>query len=96
MIIFPWVTTAPSTPMKSLKWQKGSNRYEIHVCTLDEMGLERLLPHCLDVKNQIDAVVSLASDQGPSHFEVFPRTLSPVLQTVWHVVSNGHSGRISC
>ena len=71
---------------ESLKWQIEASRYEIHSWILEDMELDVLLPHRLEVRKKILAVASLEAQQGASQFRVFPRTLSTVLQSIWDVI----------
>ena len=74
---------------EAIKWTiaQSKTKYEVYVHTLKEFELEKLLPHCLEIKAKINSVVGTQSHMGPSMYQVFPRSLSPVLQGVWnHVV----------
>ena len=67
----------------SIKWQQSTSKYEIYTPVLRDLELAVMIPHCIEVKQKIDSAVSTATHKGPSYFQVFPRTLSNVLLTIW-------------
>ena len=84
-IIIPYSTKVAesSEKMETIKWSHGNSKYEIHTMLLKSIELKDLLPHCLDVRNKINTVVSTEAHRAPSFYRVFPRTLSIVLRAVW-------------
>ena len=77
-------TNASST----FKWYIGDDKYEIHACTLREIGIETLLPHCVDVPSKIRKELDDEDlDAGPSLFKVFPRTLSIPVCAAWDLLT---------
>ena len=70
----------------SVKWQQGNTKYEIHSTTLEDMDLDKVLQHSIDVKGKIRKEVSTNTHIGPAYFKAFPRTLSVPLMTVWDTV----------
>jgi len=67
-LLFPWIKESSEGRSEAFKWQIGNARYEIHSVVLDDLSLEVLLPHCLDIKNKIEAAVSTANHVGQSYF----------------------------
>ena len=84
--VMPWVKTKCESYAESIKWNQGNSRYEIHSRILEDMDLDVLVPHCLEVRRKIQAVVNVDNHLGPAFFRVFPRTLSTVLQSIWDVI----------
>jgi hypothetical protein len=80
---FPWKKPSQSELYTlAVKWSQGNSKYEIYVATLEDMDNETLLPHCIDVKGNVQKEVSNDDHLGPSLFKVFPRTLSIPLMAV--------------
>ena len=84
--VMPWVKPKSDGHAEAIKWQIDGSRYKIHAIILEDMELEALLPHCLEVRKKVLSVTSEEAHQGPSHFRVFPRTISTVLQSIWDVI----------
>lgn len=85
-LTIPWQKPVNDDRPEILKWTIGHSRYEIVIHILEDMSMEAVLPHCLKVKNRIDAAVSTVAHRGPSYFRVISRTLSTVIQTIWEQV----------
>ena len=81
--VFPLQVETNDEYPQAIKWTIVNTKYEIYVPTLKEFSVAALLPHCLDVKSKIDAVVSTEAHRAPSYFRVLPRTVSTVLQAIW-------------
>jgi hypothetical protein len=64
--IFPWKKPLTTDHAEAIKWSNNNARYEIHTIVLNELDLSILLPHCLEVKNKIEAVVTTNAHLGPS------------------------------
>jgi hypothetical protein len=84
--VMPWVKPKNDGYAEAIKWQQENARYKIYSWIIEDMEMDTLLPHCLEVRRKILAVSSLEAHQGPSQFRVFPRTLSMVLQSIWDVI----------
>jgi hypothetical protein len=86
--IMPWAKTKSESYAESIKWNQGNARYEIHSQILEDMDLDVLVPHCLEVRRKIQAVTNVEAHLGSAYFRVFPRTLSTVLQSsaIWDVI----------
>ena len=93
-ILIPWKALEPDSYKETIKWSHGHGRYEIYMPTLDDLDLAVLLPHCLNVLNKVKKVVTTNNHLGPSLFQVFPRTLSIVLQSVWDVIIDDEDNEI--
>ena len=87
--LFHWEKPANDEHTETIKWSLGNSRYEIHCIVLHDLDLAVLLPHCLEIKNKIEAVVTANNHLGPSFFRVFPRTISTVLRTIWDLIIPG-------
>jgi hypothetical protein len=81
-IIIPWKKTVSDAQVETIKWAHVNARYKIHVRVLENLEFSTLLPHCLEVKANIESVVMTAAHIGPSWFRVFPRTISMVLRSL--------------
>jgi len=88
-VLFPWITPEEGRTV-AIKWQQVSARYEIVTPILEDVVLEKLLPHCLAIKSKIKTTVAIAAHTGPSYFRVFPRTISPVLKQDWTQLLQDH------
>jgi hypothetical protein len=66
--LFPWKKPLTMDHAEAIKWSNDNARYEIHMIVLNELDLSILLPHCLEVKNKIKAVVTTNAHLGPSMF----------------------------
>ena len=60
-IIIPWQKPVNDERPEILKWTVGHTRYKIVTHVLEDISMEAVLPHCLKVKNRIDAAVSTAA-----------------------------------
>ena len=70
---FPWKKpNQADVYVSSVKWQQNTAKYEIYSATLEDMDIETLLPHCMEVKGKVRKEVSNDSHLGPSYFKVFP------------------------
>jgi hypothetical protein len=67
----------------TFKWQQGNTKYEIHAHTLEDLDIEDLLPHRLEIKTKVTKEVHNNTHLGPALFKVFPRTLSLPLAAIW-------------
>jgi hypothetical protein len=67
----------------TFKWQQGNTKNEIHAHTLENLDIEDLLPHGLEVKTKVTKEVHNNAHLGPAFFKVFPRTLSLPLAAIW-------------
>ena len=81
-VLLPWVKTPLATKKEALTWKRGT-KYTIHAPTLESIELEPLLTHCKFVQYKVKGVVSSIDQLGPSYFDVFPRTLTDVLEGAW-------------
>jgi hypothetical protein len=85
--VIPLVVISNTQKEHSLKWtNQDGTRYEIHCDQLESMELKDLVPHCLLIRNKVMKAVQTNAHQGPSLYEVFPRTLSMTLQGIWDTV----------
>jgi hypothetical protein len=50
---------------------------------LEDLDIEDLLPHCLEIKTKVTKEVHNNAHLGPALFKVFPRTLSLPLAAIW-------------
>jgi hypothetical protein len=80
--VFPWKKPLTTDHAEAIKWSNNNARYEIHTTVLNNLDLSILLPHCLEVRNKIEAVVTTNAHLGPSLFQVFPQTISTVLRSI--------------
>jgi hypothetical protein len=87
--LFPWKKPLTKDHVEAIKWSNYNSRYEIHTTVLNELDLPILLPHCLEVRNKIEAVVTVNAHLGSSLFRVFPRTISTVLRSIWDLTIPG-------
>ena len=83
---FPFKVEDDDSIMEAIKWTQGTSRYEIYISHLRELELGQLLPHCLTFKSKIEAAIGTPAHVGPSLFRAFPRTISPILRSVWDQV----------
>ena len=86
VLLFPWGVPDATERSEAIKWQNGNSKHEIYIPVLKDLSIDTLLPHCVSVKAKIEAAVSTATHLGPSFFRVFPRTVSPVLRTIWQQI----------
>jgi hypothetical protein len=84
--VMPWVKPKNDGYAEAIKWQQDTAPYEIHSWILEDMEMDTLLPHCLEVRKKILAISSVEAHQGPSQFRIFPRTHSTVPQSIWDVI----------
>ena len=86
--LLPWKKPglADNEYATSVKWQQNNSKYEIYSTTLEDMDVDKVVQHCLDVKGKIRKEVSNNNHLGPGYFKAFPRTLSVPLMAVWDTV----------
>ena len=80
-VLIPWLKT-PSPGKKETITGKRGHKYTIQAPSLESIGLEPLLTHCKFVQYRVRSVCS-HEHLGPSLFDVFPRTLTDVLDGAW-------------
>jgi hypothetical protein len=66
-----------------IKWVIGNTRYEVYVPSISSFDTEDILPHGQALRTKVLAAVGTAAHRGPSLFEVYSRSLSPVLSSMW-------------
>jgi hypothetical protein len=88
-IVFPFQKRAPVTKdtPKTLKWSYGDDNFEIHTHVLEAIGVENLLPHCVEVPSKIRKEVTDDVDVGSSLFKILPRALSLPLCAIWDQIT---------
>ena len=82
-ILIDWKKKVPEGSEKAVNWEIGNTKYQIYAPELKEFDIAIFLPHCIDVRNKILAVVSNDNHKATSLFRAFPRTLSVVFQGIW-------------
>ena len=87
--LIDWKKKTPNGRDEAIKWQIANSKYEIHTPELSDLDIAVFLPHCLDVRNKIVSAVSAENHKAPSLFRVFPRTISPVLRSIWDNLVEG-------
>ena len=85
-ILIDWEKKVSKEGDKCISWTIGTTKYEIFASELKEFDISFFLPHCIEIRNKIAAAVEKESHRAQSFFNVFPRTLSTVLQTVWNPI----------
>jgi len=76
---------------ETIKWTHTHNqinsRYEINIPILDSLEPQDVLTHCLNVISKVETATA-AEDaiRAYAFFNVFPRTLSTVIQPTWQQV----------
>ena len=68
---------------ETIKWRQRATSYEVAVPMLCETDPSSLIPHCIYVRRKILAAVTTPAHVGPLLYNVFNRTLSLILDTVW-------------
>ena len=95
--LLPWKKPglADNEYATSVKWQQNNSKYEIYSTTLEDMDVDKVVQHCLDVKGKIRKEVSNNNHLGPGYFKAFPRTLSVPLMAVWDTVIADIAARLA-
>ena len=74
---------------EAIKWSIGNTKHEFCIPILGHpYEIENVLPHCLNIKAKIDAIVYNEAHKGPSIYRVFPRAISPAPRGVWQVTDS--------
>ncbi|KAG7346605.1 hypothetical protein IV203_005674 [Nitzschia inconspicua] len=83
--IFTWKKPEPDPedPPSQGKWTEHKTIYEIYAHTLKGVSAQEVVTHCAEIKGQVKQAVSNDNHLGPSCFQVFPRTLTTSLSSVW-------------
>ena len=92
-VMFPFTKRVQDTssPPRSFKWTLGPDKHEIHAIVLDTTELDEMLHHCIEVPSLIRMeVLDDDVDMGPSLFNVFPRTLSNTLRSMWENIASDY------
>jgi hypothetical protein len=71
---------------EAIKWKQENTKYEVYTPILKSMDIGEMIPHIISIKSKVTTTVSEEDHAGPSLFEVFPRSLSIVLATIWEQV----------
>ena len=73
---------------EAIKWESNGHKYEIYAPILRSMDLYDLLSHSLLVRARVLSTVGANDpDNGPSLYEVFGRSLSIILLSVWEQIN---------
>ena len=88
-ILIDWKKKTPNSRDETIKWQIANSKYEIHTPELNDLDIAVFLPHCLDVRNKVISAVAAENHKAASLFRVFPRTISPVLRSIWDNIVEG-------
>lgn len=83
--LFPFKIEDRAKP-ETVKWRQQNTNYEIHTTLLEDLDVSLLLPHCINVRDKIDTVVTNNNHRAVSFFTVFPRTISRVLRSMWNII----------
>ena len=70
--LFPWKKSTSAEHTQAINWSNGNARWEIHSIVLNDTDLSIILPHSLEVKNKIKAVVTTSAHLRPAMFRFFP------------------------
>jgi hypothetical protein len=84
MLIFPWEETYCDESHEKTSWKVENVWYVIYQATLKQFEAHLVVPHILSVKNKIEQVMEKEDHFGPSLFQVFPRTLKPIVEEQWN------------
>jgi hypothetical protein len=86
MRAFAFFTGKEESKLEPVKWSVNNTRYEVYAPSLASFDILDMLPHGLAVRNKVISTVGTVAHRGPSLYEVYPRSLSPVLLPMWEQV----------
>ena len=84
---FSFATKKEEPRSEAIKWSYGYARYEVYMPVLKSLEVNELIPHGMELSAKVLTTVGDAAHQGTSLYEVFPRSLSLVLRTIWEQIN---------
>jgi len=88
--IIPFETPEAQGRETAIKWSLNNARYEIYATELEDLDPAQLMAHCITISDRIRQLVDREQHVAPSLFQVFPRTISTVLRSVWDNIADEH------
>ena len=80
---FSFTPTKEQTKSEPIKWTINNTKYEVYLPTLQTFELSDIVSHGVTLRNKVMTTVGTAAHRGLSLYEVYSRSLSPVLLTDW-------------
>jgi hypothetical protein len=80
---FTFFQNKTEVKLEPITWVIANTRYEVYVPSISSFDIEDILPHGHALRTKVVAAVGTAAHRWPSLFEVYSRSLSPVLSAMW-------------